>query len=127
MVVAQLTPGVPGKSVIPSPGAFKSVGINAVAMLTRSHQRSSGKRSGAPLPEGSLMSMSPIRKIVCDHDPRKPPTREFSPTFNPLLLKRSEIKRKDAPSSRFQAAQYIDYQTQKSRMPIKYTILVKPN
>src|SRR5262245_39438757 len=86
-VVFHAAPGDAGVSVIPSPGVLKSIGIKPVATVTRSHQINSGNSSGAPLPEGSLMSMSPIRNDVCDHDPRKPPTRVFSPTFKPLPLK----------------------------------------
>src|SRR5262245_57963463 len=90
-IVVQLTAGDAGMRGTPSPGALKSIGIKPADTVTRFHQINSGKRSGAPLPDGSLISISPIRKDVCDHEPRNPPVRAFSPTFNPPALKRSEI------------------------------------
>ena len=68
-----------------------SIGIMPVTTSTCCQNNRSGKTSGAPLPPGSVMSRSPIRNIVCDHDPRNPPKRAASPLFSPLLLKLSAI------------------------------------
>jgi hypothetical protein len=78
-------------SVTASPGALIAGVIKPVPTSTCCQKSISGNSIEAPPAIGSVMSISPRRNCVWDHEARNAPIRAGSPTFRPAPLKRSAI------------------------------------